>query len=141
LKVFAKTTKNGVPVIAQILSGVLTFSVVPLNYFIPNWFNAFQIVINFVIVCIFINWALITMSHIKFKKQKNLEKYKTIFPSPLYPFTNYFVFLFIFFLLVTMIIRQPEMTKQIIIIPIWVLFIYILYKFLKYKKKKQQELI
>jgi L-asparagine transporter-like permease len=128
-KIFAKTNKKGAPVAAQILSGILTFLVVPLNYFIPNWFKAFQVVIDFVIVCIFVSWTLITMSHMKFKKQKNLEKHKTIFPSPLYPFTNYFVFLFIFFLLVTMVTRHPIMIKQVIVMPIWVLLVYIFYKF------------
>ncbi|MDR0799974.1 MAG: amino acid permease [Endomicrobium sp.] len=134
-QIFSKTTKKGVPVAAQMLSGILTFLVVPLNYFLPNWVDAFQVVISFVVVCILINWGLITMSHMKFKKQKNLENHKTLFPSPFYPYTNYIVFAFILSILIIMALLQG-MTKQAIAVPIWILIIYTLYKVSEMKNTK-----
>jgi L-asparagine transporter-like permease len=136
-KIFTKTTKKGVPATAQTLSGILTFLVVPLNYFFPNWFDAFQIVINFTVVCIFINWTLITMSHIKFKKQKNMKNFKTIFPSPFFPYANYLILAFILFLLISMILLQPELITQIVAIPVWILSVYILYRFSNIIKQKK----
>ncbi|GMO66504.1 MAG: aromatic amino acid transporter AroP [Endomicrobiia bacterium] len=130
--VFTKTTKNGVPIAALLLSGILTSSVVPLNYFMPNWSEAFKIVMSFVVICIILNWMLITISHIKFKKQKNLENKKTLFPSPFYPHSNYASLLFIFLILVVMAISpQLSMTKQVIALPIWVLVVYAGYKIFK----------
>ena len=126
-QIFSKTTKKGIPAAAQMLSGILTFLVVPLNYFLPNWIDAFQAVISFVVVCILINWGLITMSHMKFKKQKNLENHKTLFPSPFYPYTNYIVFAFILLILIIMAILQG-MIKQAIAVPIWILIVYVFYK-------------
>jgi L-asparagine transporter-like permease len=133
-QIFTKTTKNGVPIAAILLSGVLTFSVVPLNYFIPNWSEAFKIIMSFAVICIIINWMLISISHIKFKKQKKLENQKTSFPSPFYPYSNYLSLLFIFFILAVMALSSKlSMTKQVIALPIWVLTVYTGYKLSKIK--------
>jgi len=133
-KIFTKTTKKGVPAAALLLSGALTFLVVPLNYFVPNWHDAFSIVINFGVMCIIINWALISISHIKFKKQKNLEKCKTMFPSPFYPYSNYIALAFIILVLAVMAKSSPAMAKQVIAIPVWILVVYAGYKISKIRK-------
>jgi len=135
-QVFTKTTRNGVPLAAILLSGILTFSVVPLNYFMPNWSDAFKIIMSFVVICIILNWMLISISHIKFKKQKSFENQKTSFPSPFYPYSNYASLLFIFFILAVMAISpQLSMTKQVIALPIWILIVYVGYKIPKIKIK------
>jgi L-asparagine transporter-like permease len=99
-KIFKKTTKTGVTVSANILSGICTFLVVPLNYFMPNWFDVFQIIVKFIVVFIIITWILISFSHIKFKEQKKIENHITKFKSPFYPYSNYFIFIFSAFILV-----------------------------------------
>jgi L-asparagine transporter-like permease len=132
-QIFTKTTKRGVPAIAQLLSAVLTFSVVPLNYFFPHWFDAFQIIVSFVVVCALVNWILITMSHLKFKKQKDLEQHKTLFPAPLYPYSDYFTLVFYIFILATMALPQIGMAKQVIAVPFWILIVYTGYKISKSK--------
>jgi L-asparagine transporter-like permease len=130
-QIFARTNKNHVPVNAILASGALTFFVVPFNYFIPNWFNAFKIIMSFVIVCILVNWGLITLSHIKFKQKNN----KTLFPSPFYPCSNYVTIAFIVFILITMAMPQTGMLSQVLALPIWILCIYIVYKIIKKYKK------
>jgi L-asparagine transporter-like permease len=122
-----KTNRRGVPFNAIFVSSAITFLVVPLNYFVPNWFEAFKIILSFVVVCILVNWALITLSHMKFKR-KNKE---TLFPSPFYPYSNYITLLFIGFILVAMATPQLGMIKQVIALPIWIFLVYGGYKLIK----------
>ncbi|MDR1243941.1 MAG: amino acid permease [Endomicrobium sp.] len=129
--ILSKTNKRGIPSNAILMSGVLTFLVVPLNYFIPNWINAFEIVISFTVICIIINWSIIAISHLMYRKKKNAKNVQTLFPSPFYPYSNYVVLLFLALVLVTMATPQFGMIKQVMVLPIWVLVVYIGYKILK----------
>ncbi|MDR0723924.1 MAG: amino acid permease [Endomicrobium sp.] len=124
---FAKTNKTKIPVNAILVSGMLTFLVVPLNYFVPNWFDAFKVVMSFIVVYILVNWATITVSHIKFK-QKNKE---TLFPAPFYPYSNYLTLAFVLFILIAMTLPQIGMVKQVLAIPFWILFVYFCYNITK----------
>ncbi|MDR2437433.1 MAG: amino acid permease [Endomicrobium sp.] len=126
-KIFSKTNNAGTPILSILASSALTFFVVPLNYFVPNWFDAFKIILSFVVVCILVNWALITLSHMKFK-QKNK---KTLFPSPFYPYSNYVTLAFIGFILVAMATHQLGRAKQVVATPFWVFTIYVAYKILR----------
>ncbi|MDR3195502.1 MAG: amino acid permease [Endomicrobium sp.] len=127
-QVFTKTNKRGVPTASLLLSSLFTFLVVPLNYFIPNWFNAFQIIMSFVVVCAIVNWWMITISHLKFKKQKKAENYTTLFPSPFYPYSNYIVLIAGAFIIAGMLLPQIGMAKQVIAIPVWLLIVFLGYK-------------
>jgi L-asparagine transporter-like permease len=126
-QIFTKTNARGVPWASLGFSGALTFLVVPLNYFMPNWFDAFQISMSFVVACLVINWGLIALTHIKFKKQKIKENVKTIFPSPFYPISNYLTLVFIAFILAVMCLPQLGMLKQVISVPIWIFAVYMGY--------------
>jgi L-asparagine transporter-like permease len=121
---FAKTNRTKIPINAILVSGMLTFLVVPLNYFVPNWFDAFKVVMSFIVVYILVNWTIITLSHIKFKQ---INK-KTLFPAPFYPYSNYVALAFILFILVAMTLPQIGMAKQVVAIPFWILFIYFCYR-------------
>ena len=127
-QIFTKTSTRGVPTASLLLSSLLTFLVVPLNYFIPNWFNAFKIIFSFVVVCAIVNWWMIIISHLKFKKQKKVENYKTFFPSPFYPYSNYVTMIFYFLIMASMTLPQLGMGKQVAAVPIWLLAVYIAYK-------------
>ncbi|MDR1943140.1 MAG: amino acid permease [Endomicrobium sp.] len=123
----AKTNKRGIPFNAILVSSAITFLVVPFNYFIPNWTDAFKVILSFVVVCILVNWALITLSHLKFKR-KNKE---TLFPAPFYPYSNYITLVFIGFILAAMATPQLGMIKQVIALPIWIFSVYAGYKIMK----------
>jgi L-asparagine transporter-like permease len=138
-KILTKTNNRGIPVHALIVSTILTFFVVPLNYFVSNWFDAFKIIMSFVVVCALLSWGMITISHMKFKKQKNIEhhtKDTTVFPSPLYPYSNYFTLIFYTFILVVMALPKLGMFKQVIALPIWILVVYLGYSLCNLKKFK-----
>jgi L-asparagine transporter-like permease len=134
-KIFIKTTKKGTPIISVLLSVILTLFVVPLNYFIPNWQKVFKTIIGFIVTCAILNWIIISMSHIMFKKKTNIENKKTSFSSPFYPYANYVSLFFIFFIIIIMLIsKQLSMTKQIIFIPVWITITYMIYRIYKIKK-------
>jgi L-asparagine transporter-like permease len=127
-QIFVKTTKRGIPVASVIFTNLLTFLVVPLNYFMPNWFEAFDIIMNFSVICIVTYWCIIAITHLKFKKQMKLEDRKPIFPSLFYPYSNYIVLIAVMFILVGMSLPQLGMAKQVIAIPVWLLIVFLGYK-------------
>ncbi|MDR2066268.1 MAG: amino acid permease [Endomicrobium sp.] len=129
-----KVNKEGVPSSSILVSSAITFLVVPLNYFIPNWFDAFKIIVSFVVICILVNWGLITLAHFKFKQ---INK-QTLFPAPFYPYSNYLTLAFILFILIAMTLPQLGMSKQVIGLPIWILVMYIGYKIIKKKQGQIQ---
>jgi L-asparagine transporter-like permease len=129
-RIFAKTNKTKIPINAILVSGMLTFLVVPLNYFVPNWFDAFKVVMSFIVVYILVNWAIITLSHIKFKQANK----NTLFPTPFYPYSNYLTLVFVLFILIAMTLPQIGMLKQVVAIPFWILFVYFCYKIIKQKR-------
>ena len=127
-QVFAKTTKKGVPIASVLFTSLLTFLVVPLNYFMPNWFEAFDVIMNFSVICIVTYWCIIAITHLKFKKQMKVENRKTTFPSLFYPYSNYIVLVAVTFILAGMSLPQLGMAKQIIAIPVWLLIVFLGYK-------------
>lgn len=138
-KILSKTNKKGIPTYAIVLSGILTFLVVPLNYFIPNWTNAFKIIVNFSVIGSIINWSIMSIAHLKFKKNKKLKHCETIFRSPLYPYSNYIALAFLAFVVIIMATPQCGMLKQAIALPIWILIVYIGYKISKREKNQQEK--
>ncbi|MDR0977956.1 MAG: amino acid permease [Endomicrobium sp.] len=127
-RIFAKTTKKGVPIGSVLFTSFLTFLVVPLNYFMPNWFEVFDVIMNFSVICIVTYWCIIAVTHLKFKKQMKLENRKTTFPSLFYPYSNYIVLSAVTFILISMSLPQFGMIKQVIAIPVWLLVIFCIYK-------------
>jgi L-asparagine transporter-like permease len=130
-KIFAKINKRSVPLPSILICGILTFSVVPLSYFIPNWADTFKIITSFEAVTVIANWAIITITHLKFRKQKKRENTKTLFPALFYPFSNYAVLVFLVFILFAMCLPKFGTLKQVIALPLWILTIYIGYVIMK----------
>jgi L-asparagine transporter-like permease len=126
--VFSKATKKGVPVASVLFTSLLTFLVVPLNYFMPNWFEAFDVIMNFSVICIVTYWCIIAITHLKFKKQMNLKNRKTVFPSLFYPYSNYIVLAAVAFILSAMTMPRLGMAKQAVAIPLWLLIVFLGYK-------------
>lgn len=128
-KLFTRVDKKGVPVWTLVLAGSLTFFVVPLNYFLPNWFDAFNVALGFVVSLLLINWAMISLAHLNFKKNMILKKIKTVFPSPLFPWANYFCLAMVMFVLILMAVMG--MVGAVVAIPLWVGIVYAGYQLMK----------
>lgn len=130
-KAFAKVDKRGVPVPSLLLSSALTFLVVPLNYFLPSWIDAFKTAMSVVVAALVINWAMISLAHLKFRKQMALNNHKTVFPSPWYPYANYICLVVVTFVMASMLLPSMGMEKTVIATPIWIALVYAGYRFFK----------
>jgi AAT family amino acid transporter/aromatic amino acid transport protein AroP len=130
-KVFAKVNKQGVPIPAVLLSALLIFGCVLLNYFVPE--DALGHLMYVVVGALVLNWAMISLTHLKFKamvKEKNL---KTSFPALWSPISNYLVLVFI--AVVLYIMWQQGFKESVLMIPIWIVLMFVLYKALNLKAK------
>ncbi len=131
-KIFLKTDKRGVPLWAMTVAGLLTFLVVPLNYFVPAVHEAFGMAMSVVVAALLINWVMISLSHYYFRKQKDKENHKTVFPSPWFPLSNYLCLIWDVFVLGAMFFALG-MHAAVIAVPIWVAIVFVGYKVLKRK--------
>lgn len=126
-KIFAKVNNQGTPIPAILLSAALIFSCVILNYVIPE--GALNHLIYIVVGALLLNWAMITLTHLKFRKYLEKQGKKTIYPACFYPLSNYIVLLFISIIL--FIMWYKDFKESVLILPVWILLMFIIYKVLK----------
>ncbi|MGA6137750.1 amino acid permease [Acinetobacter dispersus] len=128
-KVFTKTNKQGVPVPAVLLSAFLIFGCVLLNYFVPE--DALGHLMYVVVGALVLNWAMISLTHLKYRSHIKKAQIKTSYPALWSPFSNYLVLGFI--AVVLYIMWQQGFKESVLMIPIWIVFMFIFYKFLNRK--------
>lgn len=116
--------KNGVPVNAILVSSCFAAACIVINKVIPE--EAFGILMSLVVSSLIINWLMICYTHLRFKSAKLTEGRTTAFPSIFYPISNYICILFLVGILVIMSITGMHI--PVILIPIWLLFLFISYK-------------
>ena len=129
-KVFLKVNKSGTPIPAVLFSALMIFACVLLNYFVPK--DALGHLMYIVVGALVLNWAMIALTHLNFKKVVIAEGIKTKYPSFLYPITNYIVLGFIAAVLYIMWMKGFK--ESVIMIPIWIVLMFVLYKMLAAKK-------
>ncbi len=129
-KFFAKLSERKVPVNGILVSSGITLIAVILNFLFPN--KIFMYLLSIVTGAIIVTWAMIILTHLKFRKHCAAVGHKTKFPSILYPFTNYLSLVFLA-IVVALMATIPEMRVAVICTPIWLIFIWLCYK---YKTKK-----
>lgn len=127
--VFKKVNKEGVPVPAVLLSAVLIFGCVLLNYFVPE--DALGHLMYVVVGALVLNWAMISLTHLKFRSAMKTLHHKVSFPALWSPVSNYIVLLFI--AVVLYIMWTQGFKESVIMIPIWIVLMYVLYKLLNSK--------
>ena len=132
-RAFAKTDRRGVPVIALALSALGTGIGVIINYTMPE--KALHLLFALVVAALVLNWALISFTHLKFRKAMELANHQLSFKSWGAPFTNWICIIFVAFILFVMY-AFAGMEMSVILIPIWVLFLGICY-FLKKRAQAQ----
>lgn len=127
--VFKKVNKEGVPIPAVLLSAVLIFGCVLLNYFVPE--DALGHLMYVVVGALVLNWAMISLTHLKFRSAMTTLHHKVSFPALWSPVSNYIVLLFI--AVVLYIMWTQGFKESVIMIPIWIVLMYVLYKLLNSK--------
>ncbi|QBH97376.1 amino acid permease [Limnobaculum zhutongyuii] len=116
----AKTSSRGVPVNAIIFSSTVAAIGIIVNYLIPK--EAISILMSLVVSSIVINWAMISLSHLKFRAAKNREGVTPKFKAILYPFSNYLCLLFLAGVLVIMYMT-PGIRISVQLIPVWLIIL------------------
>ncbi|MGV0922307.1 amino acid permease [Empedobacter tilapiae] len=132
-KFLKKLNKNHVPVMAIVVSSIFAAVCIIINKVIPE--DAFHILMSLVVSSLVINWIMISITHLKYRKQKELENSKTLFPSFIYPISNYICLIFLFGILIVMWFTGLKISVELI--PAWLIFLYISYLIVKANKKKK----
>lgn len=123
-KFLSKLSGRGVPVNGILLSSGVTLTAVFLNYFFPG--EVFMYLLAIVTGAIVITWAIIAITHLKFRRQR--EGMGTPqFQSPFYPYADYLSLIFLAGVLCLMVTME-SMRLAVISIPIWLGVIWILYR-------------
>ena len=102
-----------------------------INKFVPD--EAFKILMSLVVSCLIINWIMIAFTHLKFRKAKDKAQIKTKFPSFLFPSANYICMAFLAGILIIM--SLTGMHVSVLLIPIWLIILYLTYIFVQKNKK------
>ena len=131
-KMFAKVSKQGVPMTAVIFSSILIFGCVLLNYFVPE--QALSHLMYLAVAALVLNWAIISFTHLKFKQAKKLEGISVKFPSLFSPLSNYIVLVFISMILYIMWVQNFK--ESVILIPVWIIVMFGLFKILSWNKSR-----
>lgn len=105
--------RRGVPVAALAVSALATLACVLINYVLPG--EALGILMALVVASLVINWALISLSHLRFRAAR---AGKTRFPAPWYPASNYLCLAFLALILV-IIALTPGIRVAVVLVPVW----------------------
>ena len=113
-----KVDGRGVPVVAIGLSAAATLLCVLINYLMPG--KAFELLMALVVSALVINWAMISVAHLRFRAQKNREGVVPRFRAFWYPAGNYLCLLFMAAILVIMFLT-PGIQISVLLIPLWLI--------------------
>ena len=131
-----KVDKRGVPVTAIALSGVMTLICVVINYLIPG--KAFQLLMALVVAALVINWAMISLTHIKFRHAMNARQVVPAFKAFWFPFANYLCLVFLAGMLVILYLLDEKISVGLV--PVWLGLLWAGYQYKRYVSKKRHSL-
>ncbi|WEF11376.1 amino acid permease [Pectobacterium actinidiae] len=123
-----KVNQRGIPLAALGVSALATAGCVVINYLMPG--KAFELLMALVVSALVINWAMICITHLKFRAAKNQAQQETRFKSLGYPVTNVICLLFLAGILVIMAMT-PGIQISVLLIPFWLLALGVSYRMKK----------
>ena len=129
-KFLKKLNNKSVPINAILISSCFAAICILINKVIPE--EAFSILMSLVVSSLIINWGMISYTHLRFRRTKEQESTKTMFPSIFYPVSNYICLVFLLGILTIM--WMTDMKLSVELIPIWLGILFIFYKVYKTKK-------
>lgn len=119
-KFFMKLNRNSAPFVAILFSSLCTLVAVIINFLVPE--GAFMRIMSLAVAAATITWGLIVIVQYRFRKQVDLKE--LTFKVPFYPFSNFFALGFLVLLLV-MMTQSGNMVYAVIVIPVWIVLLYI----------------
>jgi amino acid transporter, AAT family len=121
-----KLSSNGVPYAAVLTSSVFVAVVVVLNMLMPG--RIFGYVMSIATVAALINWILILITQMKFRRHIGPEQVaKLTYKMPFFPYTNYIGIAY-FVMIALVMMTMDDFRIAIYLAPVWLLFIYVGYK-------------
>jgi amino acid transporter, AAT family len=133
-KLFTNLSKGGIPVAGVLFSSALTFAAVVLNYLIPG--KVFMYLISIAIIAAVINWSMIIIINLKFRKAKGQDAAKLEFKTPLHPYSNYVCLAFLV-MIVGLMTKMDDMKMAVYILPAWLLILWVGFKIKKSTESKE----
>lgn len=128
----SKLNKNSVPINAILISSLFAAICIIINKLMPE--KALEILMSLVVSSLIINWLMISITHLKFRKSKEADQIRTKFPSFIYPISNYICLIFLVGILGIMWITGLKISVELI--PGWILLLYICYLLVRKKKNR-----
>ncbi|WP_455923561.1 amino acid permease [Pseudomonas putida] len=125
-KALLKVNKRGVPLTALGVSATATGLCVLINYLMPG--QAFGLLMALAVAALVINWVIISITHLMFRKAKRQAGEATLFKSWGYPFTNYLCLLFVAGIVLVMWLT-PGIRISVMLMPAWVIVLVLAYLF------------
>lgn len=117
--------RRGVPVLAIAVSALVTLLCVVVNYLLPQ--NALELLMSLVVASLLINWAMISLAHLKFRKAMLARGIEPSFKAFWYPVSNYVCLAFVT-LIAGIMLSMDGLRTSIFAIPVWVLFVWICFR-------------
>ena len=124
-KFFEKLSRRGVPVNGILVSSGITLLAAVLNYILPE--EAFMYMMAIVTGAVVISWAMIILTHLKFRQHCAAAGIVPKFKSLFYPFADYLCLAFLAMILVIMALMD-DMRPAVIVMPIWIVAIRLFYQ-------------
>ena len=117
-----RVNARGIPVMALGVSAVATAGCVLINYLMPG--KAFGLLMALVVAALIINWAMISVTHLKFRQAMARRGVAPRYRSWAAPLTNYLCLAFMAGILVVMWIT-PDMRVSVALIPAWLIVLWL----------------
>jgi len=114
----ARVNRRGIPLPALAVSAVATGACVLLNYLMPG--EAFGLLMALVVAALVLNWAMISLTHLKFRQAMAKRGRTTLYPSWAHPWSNVLCLAFMAGILLVMWLT-PGMRLSVILLPLWLL--------------------
>ncbi|MEJ4046396.1 aromatic amino acid transporter AroP [Erwinia sp. SLM-02] len=133
-KALMKVDRRGVPVNAILISAAAAAVGVLINYLMPG--EAFSLLMSLVVSTLIINWAMISLAHLRFRKRANQQGIEPRFKALFYPFGNWLCLVFMAGVLVIMAMT-PGMAISVWLIPVWIGILAVGYAFKRRSVKAQ----
>jgi aromatic amino acid transport protein AroP len=124
-KALLKVNKRGVPLLALGVSATATGLCVLINYVMPG--KAFELLMALVVSALVLNWIIISITHLKFRKAKREAGEITEYQSWGYPLTNYVCLVFLLGILAVMYFT-PGISLSVFLIPVWLIILGVAYR-------------
>jgi aromatic amino acid transport protein AroP len=120
-----RINRYGVPVLAVGVSALITFFCVAVNYLLPQ--SALELLMSLVVAALVINWTMISLTHLKFRRALRQRHVTPAFKAFWSPLANYLCLAFVAFLLFLML-DHPGTRASVIALPIWVALMWLCYR-------------